>query len=101
MKKKNSKQESNKALLFSFLYVGFSTITLYSMYPSDPFSIGGLRGTEIDIIFALITMPGQLFSWGIRFGGMESQKQELLFVFISQLVNFIIWWRIIFYIIRK
>ncbi len=71
------------------------------MYPSDPFSIGGLRGNWFDIILALVTMPGQLFSWGIRFGGIELKEIELLVVFISQAINVIIWWRLILYVMRK
>ena len=86
-----SKQKSNRALLYSILYVGLSTIILYSMFPSDPFSIDGLRDNLFYLFLSILALPGQLFSWGIRYGGVDSKSTELILVFVCQTINVIIW----------
>ncbi|MFT4534981.1 MAG: hypothetical protein ACJA1A_002313 [Saprospiraceae bacterium] len=95
-----SKKKSNRALLYSIGYVGLSTIFLYSIYPSDPFSFDGLYDSVIYSIISLLVLPGQLFSWGIRFAGVEQSQTEFLMVIMSQIVNVFIWWRIILYAIK-
>ena len=89
--------DSQIALLTSILYIGLSTILLYSIYPSDPFSFEGIYENPLYFIFLICSFPGQLFSWGIRFGGSESIHVELLLVFLSQTLNVILWWRIFLY----
>jgi hypothetical protein len=79
----------------------FSTIMLYTLYPSDPFSFEGFYDNIIYVILSLLVIPGQLFSWGMRYGGFDSWTTELLFVSLSQLMNLLIWWKIILYVKRK
>lgn len=95
------KQDSKKAFYFSIGYVGFATILLYSMYPSDPFAFEGLYDNFVYLILSLLAIPGQLLSWSIRFAGSDSVISELLLVLLSQLINVVIWWRIILYVKRK
>ena len=95
------KKDSKEALLLAIIYVGISTILLYSMYPDDPFAFDWMRESLIYAFLNLIAIPGQLLSFGIRYGGVESIKTELLLVGISQLVNLLICWRIILYVKRK
>ncbi len=97
----NIRQDSKKALLYSIGYVSICTFFLYSMYPSDPFAFEGLYDNTFYLLLGLFAIPGQLFSAGIRFAGTDSILSETIFVIISQLINVLIWWRIILYIKRK
>jgi len=74
---------------------------LYTISPSDPFSFEGIYDNILYLILCLLVIPGQLLSWGLRYGGFESWTSELIFVSLSQLLNLIIWWRIILYFKRK
>lgn len=74
---------------------------LYTIYPSDPFAFEGIYDNLVYIFLSLLVIPGQLFSWVIRFGGVESWQMEMLLVSLSQIINLLIWWRIILYIKRK
>lgn len=93
--------DSKIAFLASLLYVGISTIFLYSMYPSDPFSFEGIYENPLYFILLICSFPGQLFSWGIRFIGSESSQIELLLVFLIQILNVILWWRIFLYFRKR
>ena len=84
------KQESKKALLYSVGYVGLSTVFLYSIYPSDPFAFEGLQNNIFYLILSLLAIPGQLFSWGIRYAGSESNEIELLLILTSQILNVLV-----------
>lgn len=95
------KKDSKNSLTYAALYIGFSTIMLYTLFPSDPFSFEGIYENNIYWIVTLLVMPGQLLSWGLRYGGFDSWVLELLFVALSQVINLLIWWRIILYIKRK
>jgi len=87
--------------MWASIYIGFSTIMLYTLYPSDPFSCEGIYDNIIYWILSLFVIPGQLLSWGLRYGGFDSWTTELLLVCLSQLINLLIWWRLILYIKRK
>ena len=95
------KKDSKISLIWASIYVGFSTIMLYTIYPSDPFSFEGLYDNIIYLTLSLLVVPGQLLSWGLRYGGFDSWTTELMFVSLSQLANLLIWWKIILYVKRK
>ena len=95
------KKDSKDALLLSIIYVGISTILLYSLYPNDPFAFEWMSESVIYAFLNLLAIPGQLLSFGIRYGGVDSLKTELLLVGISQIVNILVCWRIILYMKRK
>ena len=86
-----------KAFIFSFVYVGISTVFLFTVYPSDPFSFDGLYDSIIYLILSFLCLPGQLFSIGIRFA-----DSDLIFVvLLSQLVNLVIWYYLLKFILKK
>jgi hypothetical protein len=95
------KKDSKNALLISIVYVGLSTILLYTISPKDPFAFDWMYDNLIYYLLMLLAIPGQLLSFGIRYGGSDSLTEELLLVGISQLVNILICWRIILYVKRK
>lgn len=95
------KRDSKISLIWAVIYIGFSTIMLYTISPSDPFSFEGIYDNIIYWILSLLVIPGQLLSWGLRYGGFDSWTTELLLVGLSQLINLLIWWRIILYVKRK
>ena len=95
------KKDSKTSLLLASVYIGISTIMLYTLYPTDPFSFEGIYDNIIYLILNLIVIPGQLLSWGFRYGGFESWTTELMLVSLSQLINLLLWWRIILYVKRK
>ena len=95
------KEDSKNALVVSIIYIAISTLMLYSIYPKDPFVFEGMHDNLIYTILSLLVIPGQLLSFGIRYGGVDSMYTELLLVGISQIVNILIWWRIILYVKRK
>ena len=95
------RQGSKKALLYAVIYVSLCTILLYSIFPSDPFAFEGLYDNIFYLILSLFAIPGQLFSWGIRFSGTDSKLNEYILVFVSQLINVFIWWRIFFIFIKR
>jgi len=95
------KRDSKIALYYSIGYVGLCTVLLYSIYPTDPFAFEGMNDNLFYLILNLLALPGQLFSWGIRFAGIDSEMSEFLLVILSQSINVVIWWRIILYFKRK
>lgn len=95
------KTDSKISLIWASIYVGFSTLMLYTLNPSDPFSFEGIYDNIIYWILSLLVIPGQLLSWGLRYGGFDSWTTELLFVSLSQLINLLICWRLILYVKRK
>lgn len=90
----NITPSSKKAFIYALIYISFSTIYLYSLYAKDPFYIPGLSDSIVYLILLLFTMPGQLLSWGIRYGGTDSELLEYTLVGISQCINLFIWWKI-------
>ena len=96
MKEVKARKESQKAFFYALGYVGLSTIYLYSAYPSDPFAF--LNDNElISTLLLILTFPGIIFSFGIRFAGCDSVLQEFFLVFFAQSISVLIWWRIIRY----
>ncbi len=95
------KKDNKRSLILASIYVGFSTIMLYTLYPSDPFSFEFMRDNLVYLIMILIAIPGQLLSWGLRYGGFDSWYTELFYVSISQLFNLLMYWWLILYLKRK
>lgn len=75
-----SQSKETKAIQIALLYVGLGTLSVCSVYPSDPFygswSTFGL----------LITFPVSVISFGYRF----AESQNLYPVFIIQLVMLLV-----------
>ncbi|MEB2778658.1 hypothetical protein SYJ56_25335 [Algoriphagus sp. D3-2-R+10] len=74
---------------------------LYTLYPSDPFSFEGIYDNILYGILLLASLPGQLLSGGLRYGGIDSWTTELPLIGLSQTINLLIWWRLILYVKRK
>ena len=70
---------------------------LFSIYPSDPFSIDGLYDSIFYLLLNFLCLPGQLFSAGIRYANSDL----VLVVLLSQTVNLFIWYGLIKFIIKK
>lgn len=73
-------KQRQRALRIAFIYVGFATLTVCSVYPSDP-----LYG-DWSLFGLIITLPVSMISFGYRYGDAES----LYPVFIIQFVMFIL-----------
>jgi len=80
-----------KAFLISFTYVGIATITVLSVYPSSP-----LYGTWV-LPTLLITFPANFISFGI----MYSSSLAILPVLITQSIYLLVFWGIIFVVLRR
>ena len=80
-----------KSFVFSFLYVGLGTISLYSSRPG--FFLSG----DWAVVGLLLTMPGSGISFGVFF--MEPENHEL--VWIIQITTFFILWIIAYQSMKK
>lgn len=69
-----------RSYLMSLLYVGFATLCVFSIYPSDSSSGGWV------IWGLLITLPVNFFSLAIRY----AEPQQFSLVILVQLIVFLI-----------
>jgi hypothetical protein len=74
------KQALLRSYIISFFYVGFSTICLCSVYPSDY-----LYGDWV-LWGIILTLPISVFSMGVRY----AEPNQILLVYIIQFLIFII-----------
>jgi hypothetical protein len=86
-----SKSVFLKAFLITFIYVGLATLTVCSVYPSDP-TYG-----DWSLWALIITLPDSIISFGFRFGN----SNDLVPVFIIQLFMFILTYLVVASILLK
>lgn len=75
------KQALQRSFFLSFLYVGFASITILSIFPENL-----LYGNWV--IYAMIlTLPANVISFGILYGDAD----QIFLVAIAQIAEFFIW----------
>lgn len=79
------------AFYIAFLYVGFGTLSVCSVYPADPFY------GEWSLFGLLITFPVSIISFGYRY----TEANLLYPVFIIQILMFILTFLILTTFIKK
>ena len=92
MKRLLDRFEKNKlAFWIAFVYVGFGTLSVCSLYPADYFY------GDWSLYVLLITLPVSIISFGFRFA-----EADIIYpVFIIQFVMFILTFYILSLLIKK
>lgn len=81
-----------KSLVFSIFYVGFATISLFSMYPES-----FLHG-DWTLMSLLITFPVSILSFGLIYSGIENVQ---LIILVIQIVMFLLTWYLSYRFLKR